>query len=492
MNKLFKTGRRTSALLKKLTLSVLLCTVTAAPAVASATDADGALQTIYHVYMDEEHAGKVSDSKLVENLIGKKIDEASKEYGNLSLTTDKEITFVSEKVFNPSYNNEKVIEELTEEISVKANATELKVAGTTVGHFRDEQTAKKALESYMANYVEENSLEELLENDLFSVDRNREEAAEKSRSELELGDKETTAVELSEEISLTEAKVAPDDIMKAEEGADILEKGTLEEKVHVVKEGDVLGKIASKYDLSTDKLLEINPDLKEGGLLEIDAELQVMEYKPLVDVLVTEEELVEESVDFQTEIIEDDDMLKGEQKVKQEGKKGKKEVLYSIQKMNGKEKDRKALEQDITKEPVKEIIIKGTKVISSKGTGEMAWPAVGGYISSHPGERWGKQHKGIDIAGPTNKNILAADNGVVESAGFNSGGYGNLVVINHNNGMVTKYAHLDSIDVKAGQVVEKGSKIGVMGTTGDSTGIHLHFEVYKNGALQNPNDYVKK
>lgn len=98
-------------------------------------------------------------------------------------------------------------------------------------------------------------------------------------------------------------------------------------------------------------------------------------------------------------------------------------------------------------------------------------------------------HKGIDIAGPSNRTIKAADNGVVVSAG-RDGTYGNKVVVNHNNGMKTIYAHLSSISVKVGQTVEKGSKLGVMGSTGRSTGIHLHFEVYKNGALQNPMDYL--
>src|SRR5699024_10251340 len=106
-------------------------------------------------------------------------------------------------------------------------------------------------------------------------------------------------------------------------------------------------------------------------------------------------------------------------------------------------------------------------------------------------ERWGRTHKGIDIARPSNRAILAADHGVVTSAGYNSGGYGNKIVINHNNGMKTIYAHLDSISVKSGQKVEKGMEIGVMGSTGRSTGIHLHFEVYKNGKLKNPMSYLK-
>lgn len=99
-------------------------------------------------------------------------------------------------------------------------------------------------------------------------------------------------------------------------------------------------------------------------------------------------------------------------------------------------------------------------------------------------------HKGIDIARPANRNILAADNGVVEFAGYDNGGYGNKIIINHNNGMKTVYAHLSSISVSVGQTVEKGKVIGIMGSTGNSTGIHLHFELYKNGALQNPLDYL--
>ena len=120
----------------------------------------------------------------------------------------------------------------------------------------------------------------------------------------------------------------------------------------------------------------------------------------------------------------------------------------------------------------------------------MAWPTVGGYISSHQGYRWGRFHKGIDIARPSNRTIKAADNGTVTFAGWD-GAYGNKVVINHNNGMRTVYAHLASINVSVGQTVEKGRKIGVMGSTGNSTGVHLHFEVYKNGSLKNPLNYLK-
>ena len=106
------------------------------------------------------------------------------------------------------------------------------------------------------------------------------------------------------------------------------------------------------------------------------------------------------------------------------------------------------------------------------------------------GPRWGSYHRGIDIARPSNYTLKAADNGTVTYAGWD-GSYGNKVVINHNNGYETVYAHLSSIGVSVGQVVAQGAKIGVMGSTGNSTGTHLHFEVLKNGALVNPLSVLK-
>ncbi|MEW8987456.1 MAG: peptidoglycan DD-metalloendopeptidase family protein, partial [Bacillus sp. (in: firmicutes)] len=148
------------------------------------------------------------------------------------------------------------------------------------------------------------------------------------------------------------------------------------------------------------------------------------------------------------------------------------------------------ISSNITKQPVNEVIVKGTKVIPSRGDGSLTWPTVGGYISSPMGYRGGKMHKGIDIARPSNLTIKAADNGRVVSAGWD-GAYGNKITIDHGNGMRTVYAHLSSISVGSGQTVAKGQAIGVMGSTGDSTGVHLHFEVYKGGSLQNPVSYLR-
>ena len=108
------------------------------------------------------------------------------------------------------------------------------------------------------------------------------------------------------------------------------------------------------------------------------------------------------------------------------------------------------------------------------------WPAKG-VLTSGYGWRWGRMHKGVDIAAPIGTPVMAAAAGEVVSAGWNSGGYGNLVKLQHADGSVTLYAHNSRILVRPGQRVEQGELISEMGSTGFSTGPHLHFEVHPGG-----------
>ena len=116
------------------------------------------------------------------------------------------------------------------------------------------------------------------------------------------------------------------------------------------------------------------------------------------------------------------------------------------------------------------------------------WP-VHGTLTSGVGPRWGRMHEGIDISGGSGTPIAAAASGTVILAGWN-GGYGQLVVVDHGGGLSTAYAHLSSIAVSVGQQVGQGSVVGGMGTTGHSTGVHLHFEVRVGGAAVNPIGYL--
>ncbi len=108
------------------------------------------------------------------------------------------------------------------------------------------------------------------------------------------------------------------------------------------------------------------------------------------------------------------------------------------------------------------------------------WPADGVFTSGY-GYRWGRIHAGIDIAAPVGTPILAAASGVIDYATWNDGGYGNMVDIRHADGTITRYAHMNELYVKEGQTVSQGQTIGAMGSTGFSTGPHLHFEIRPNG-----------
>ncbi|MBW4675836.1 MAG: peptidoglycan DD-metalloendopeptidase family protein [Desmonostoc geniculatum HA4340-LM1] len=108
------------------------------------------------------------------------------------------------------------------------------------------------------------------------------------------------------------------------------------------------------------------------------------------------------------------------------------------------------------------------------------WPAKGTLTSGY-GWRWGRMHKGIDIANSTGTPVFSSAEGIVEKAGWNNGGYGNLVEIRHPDGSSTRYAHNSKILVQAGQHVSQGETIALMGSTGHSTGPHTHFEIHASG-----------
>lgn len=115
-----------------------------------------------------------------------------------------------------------------------------------------------------------------------------------------------------------------------------------------------------------------------------------------------------------------------------------------------------------------------------------------GYgVRSDPFQGRSAMHAGIDLAGPVGTPIYATADGVVTTAGYNSGGYGNLIKIDHGRGIETRYGHLSSLSVREGARVKRGDVIGRMGSTGRSTGSHLHYEVRVDGKAVNPIPFMK-
>lgn len=120
----------------------------------------------------------------------------------------------------------------------------------------------------------------------------------------------------------------------------------------------------------------------------------------------------------------------------------------------------------------------------------LRWPLTAGVVTSGFGARWGRNHRGIDIAAPMGTPVLAAASGTVSFAGDSGGGYGKLVILEHTSShgraSVTVYAHVDGIRVDAGGAVRQGAPVAEIGMTGRSTGPHLHFEVRVAGEAHDP------
>jgi murein DD-endopeptidase MepM/ murein hydrolase activator NlpD len=127
---------------------------------------------------------------------------------------------------------------------------------------------------------------------------------------------------------------------------------------------------------------------------------------------------------------------------------------------------------------------------STVPAGSWARPAQG-TVSSEYGPRWGHEHEGIDIAANSGSPVRAATDGVVKKASW-YGGYGNAVIVDHGGGVQTLYGHNSSLSVKPGDRVRAGQVIAKVGSTGDSTGPHLHFEVQVDGKAVNPRPWLKK
>lgn len=234
------------------------------------------------------------------------------------------------------------------------------------------------------------------------------------------------------------------------------------------------------------------------------------ESKVRVKVMKTRQR--KESVPFETVKRKSAYLYKGTTKTSQKGQKGERLITELLTYIDGKLSYTSVVSSAITKAPVDEIILVGTKqgnIYSwySGGTyyqGSFIWPTRGANsISSYYGYRnpsisgWGF-HGGIDIVtGFGNSSgvpVVAAASGTVVTAIRGYSGYGHTVVIDHGGGLRTRYAHMQpgSLTVYVGQKVSMGQQIGRIGSTGNSTGPHLHFEVLLNGVKQNPLNYVRR
>ncbi|PKM49168.1 MAG: hypothetical protein CVV02_17290 [Firmicutes bacterium HGW-Firmicutes-7] len=302
----------------------------------------------------------------------------------------------------------------------------------------------------------------------------------------------TIEVEFTEEVVIVETFVDATKILSVDEATKLITKENQEPKKYIVKAGDCPSTIASDNNMSLESLVQMNPSLSGNELINIGDEFIVMVPEPELSITTTEEVVYKAPIERATKYVENANKYVGSNTVINAGADGEKRVTALVKKANGNEINRTIADEAVLKEAKDKVIEKGTKALPSKGaTGSYITPLTSYTLSSGYGYRWGGFHYGVDFAAPTGTSIRAADGGVVTFAGW-SGGYGNLVILDHGNGETTKYGHCSSITVSKGQQVSQYQEIAKVGSTGQSTGPHVHFEIRFDGTPANPMNYISR
>lgn len=315
---------------------------------------------------------------------------------------------------------------------------------------------------------------------------------ELAREVLESYGKEKTAGDENAEIKfLNQVAISrmfvPKTMLKSKESAiSMLAEG--KHYHYTAKAGDTVSSVCREHNISYERLMLENTINSAENLSGMTLDIYTGE--PIINFKVIRYVNTIQSIPYSTITTNDDSKYIGSCTTKTDGVSGEKKVEAYITSINGVETERDIISEVILSEPIDRVEILGTKALPSpNGTGSFITPASGS-ISSRYGSRWGRTHEGIDVAAKSGTPIYAADNGIVTVSEYNNGGYGYLIEIDHQNGYTTKYAHCEKLVAKAGDVVAKGDLIAYVGSTGRSTGAHLHFEVRKNGVPCNPLDYL--
>lgn len=339
--------------------------------------------------------------------------------------------------------------------------------------------------------------------DSITVEQDDEEQTETKGQKIQ---REIQNLDFNEEVTIKNVYVQEEEILTAKEAEDVLLSNTEAKVEYTIEEGDNIWDVAQAHGTTADAVLELNPQIEDETKIQIGEVINIEVPDPILSISVIEQATYKELIPADITYVEFSDLYDGQTKVYRKGNDGLKEITVELTKVNGKEVSRKLISETTIKEAKTKVIAYGTKEkpkttasgnstasagASVSGSGLFIHPLNGrGSVSSGYGSRWGSFHRGIDLAAPAGTPIYAAAAGKVIYSGYNNGGYGYLIIIDHGNGYQTYYAHCSSLYVNVGQSVSQGQNIAGVGSTGDSTGNHLHFEVRSGGTPVNPYSYI--
>lgn len=300
----------------------------------------------------------------------------------------------------------------------------------------------------------------------------------------------TQRVEFVQKLKKTEGLYPASTVKGSGDMRDLLTAQSVVMRTYTIQPGDTLSAVALMHDLTVSDLRQMNPQYKDSDMLTVGDSLVLRNPQTLLQVKVVKTVTYTETVDYKTKTVYRDDKDTDYVRVTTYGREGEQKVTAEDTYIDGVKVSRKVIEKKVTKQPVTKVVEQGTLKIAP---GNFKWPVP---ICHSMSRGYYRGHYAIDICnGPVpvyGHDIVAADGGTVIYAGYGwNGGFGNMVKIQHANGIVTLYAHMSSVKVSTGQSVSRGQVIGAVGNSGNSAGPHLHFEVIKNGVRVNPLNYVR-
>lgn len=445
---------------------------------------------LYHVYIEGKTIGYIESKKELEDYINRVELSIKNKYNVKNVYSPKNLNIVKEMSYNSKASDVKDIYEKIKKISpftIKGYIVTIK------GVEKTELDKKYKSEDVKINILDKNIFETAFKKTIFTFVKEEDYDNFINKTQKEITDAGTLIedIYIKNDITIKESRISVDDEIFTD--ADLLTKyllfGTLDtQKTYNVKQGDTIEQISLNNKISTNEFLIANTEFTSADNLLYPGQTVTLGIVRPQFELVEEDHIVSiEDKKFKTEIVYDDTMLYGSEKVKQEGKNGKSKVTKKIQKVNGEIEYAQIVSNEVVTPSVNRIIVRGSgSVITGPGEiisgnlGTWSWPTTSPYVISSGFQwRWGAFHDGLDITGTGyGSPIYAANDGTVTDSSFTSqNGY--YIIIDHHNGIQTIYGHLSKLLVKAGQNVTIGQKIGLMGSTGVSTGVHLHFGVWR-------------
>lgn len=472
---------------------IVLSTIAFYFEIKTAKKNDNEPKTHYNVYLDGELLGTIKSKEDLEEYIDDQNEEYKKQYNVESIYAPKGLDIKAEVVYKDKVEP---VEKIYKKILNKKPFTIKGYQYTITSSYKNEDEEKEDPEQTKIYVLDKRIFTDAIETFIktYAGDDAYESFKNKTQKQIETTGTIIENVYIKNNITVKETTIPITEKIykKTDELSKFFLFGKEEQKSnYTVQDGDTIETVSFNNKISTQEFLLSNPTFTSTKNLLFPGQIVTIGItNPQIQIVVKQYTIEDVESAYKTEITYDETRLKGDNQVIREGENGLNRISKELEITNGIITNTTTKNIEELKPAISKQMVFGEKEIPNIGTKNWGWPTNQGYTISSPygwrvdpidGSR--SLHTGLDIAGTgLGSPVYASDNGTVIKSEYNGAGYGNYIVINHNNGYYTSYAHMNERISNIGDTVAKGQVIGYVGQTGRATGPHLHFEAWYGGA----------